>query len=63
MLADYDKIGIGENDPETFERKVTKKFVQKRAQTDEITHSSQQTYLTGFDAPPATYLYIDKTMK
>ena len=60
MLADYDKIGIGENDPEKFERKVKELFKKEPKQMKLLIVVNK--LLTGFDAPPATYLYIDKKM-
>lgn len=60
MLADYDEIGIGENDPEKFERKVKELFVKEPNRMKLLIVVNK--LLTGFDAPPATYLYIDKTM-
>jgi type I restriction enzyme, R subunit len=60
MLADYHKIGIGENDPEKFERRVKELFIKEPKQMKLLIVVSK--LLTGFDAPPATYLYIDKKM-
>ena len=60
MLADYNEIGIGENDPEKFERKVKELFVKEPNRMKLLIVVNK--LLTGFDAPPATYLYIDKTM-
>lgn len=60
MLEDYDKIGIGNKDPETFERKVKDLFVNEPKQMKLLIVVNK--LLTGFDAPSATYLYIDKTM-
>ncbi len=60
MLADYNKIGIGENDPEKFERKVKELFKKEPKQMKLLIVVNK--LLTGFDAPPATYLYIDKKM-
>jgi len=60
MLSDYKERGIGENDPETFEREVKKLFVKEPKQMKLLIVVNK--LLTGFDAPPATYLYIDKTM-
>jgi len=60
MLAEYEKIGIGDNDPEKFERDVKELFVKEPKQMKLLIVVSK--LLTGFDAPPATYLYIDKNM-
>lgn len=60
MLVDYEKIGIGGNDPEKFERDVKKLFVKEPKQMKLLIVVNK--LLTGFDAPPATYLYIDKAM-
>ena len=61
MLVEYEKIGIGNNDPETFEKQVKELFVKEPNQMKLLIVVNK--LLTGFDAPPATYLYIDKTMK
>ncbi len=47
--------------PEAFEEEVKRKFVEQPAQMKLLIVVDK--LLTGFDAPPATYLYIDKTMK
>jgi len=60
MLVDYEKIGIGGNDPEKFERDVKGLFVKEPKQMKLLIVVNK--LLTGFDAPPATYLYIDKAM-
>jgi len=60
MLADYNEMGIGENDPEKFERKIKELFVKEPNRMKLLIVVNK--LLTGFDAPPATYLYIDKTM-
>jgi len=60
MLEDYDKIGIGNKDPETFERTVKDLFINEPKQMKLLIVVNK--LLTGFDAPSATYLYIDKTM-
>ncbi len=44
-----------------FEREVKKKFVKEPAQMKLLVVVSK--LLTGFDAPPATYLYIDKILQ
>ena len=46
---------------EDFEREVTKKFVKQPEQMKLLIVVDK--LLTGFDAPPATYLYIDKSMR
>ncbi len=62
MLADY----FNENPTqalkkvETFEHEVKEKFVEEPAQMKLLIVVNK--LLTGFDAPPATYLYIDKKM-
>src|SRR5205823_921822 len=48
-------------DPETFEKEVKKKFVEEPGQMKLLIVVDK--LLTGFDAPPATYLYIDKQMR
>ncbi|MBE0535047.1 MAG: type I restriction endonuclease subunit R [Phycisphaerae bacterium] len=55
----YQKMLNGK-DPETFEDEVKKKFVEEPAQMKLLIVVDK--LLTGFDAPSATYLYIDKTM-
>ncbi len=47
--------------PETFEDEVKKKFIDEPAQMKLLIVVDK--LLTGFDAPPATYLYIDKSMQ
>lgn len=51
----------GENDVAAFERKVKKLFVEEPAQMRLLIVVDK--LLTGFDAPPATYLYIDQKMQ
>ena len=46
---------------EQFEREVKKRFVEQPAQMKLLIVVDK--LLTGFDAPPATYLYIDKPMQ
>lgn len=46
---------------ETFEKEVKKKFVEEPGQMKLLIVVDK--LLTGFDAPPATYLYIDKKME
>lgn len=47
--------------PETFEKEVKKKFIEEPAQMKLLIVVDK--LLTGFDAPSATYLYIDKPMR
>jgi type I restriction enzyme R subunit len=47
--------------PEEFEREVKDKFINEPAQMKLLVVVDK--LLTGFDAPPATYLYIDKSMR
>lgn len=47
--------------PEIFEDEVKKKFIDEPAQMKLLIVVDK--LLTGFDAPPATYLYIDKSMQ
>jgi type I restriction enzyme R subunit len=47
--------------PEDFETEVRKKFTDEPAQIKLLIVVDK--LLTGFDAPPATYLYIDKSMQ
>src|SRR5437660_2130815 len=56
----YNKMLDGK-DPETFEKEVKKKFVEEPGQMKLLIVVDK--LLTGFDAPPATYLYIDKQMQ
>jgi type I restriction enzyme, R subunit len=56
----YQKMLNGKN-IEDFEREVKDKFVKQPAQMKLLIVVDK--LLTGFDAPPATYLYIDKSMK
>lgn len=48
-------------DAETFEAEVKQKFVEQPDQMKLLIVVDK--LLTGFDAPPATYLYIDKSMR
>ncbi|MEQ8704022.1 MAG: HsdR family type I site-specific deoxyribonuclease [Phaeodactylibacter sp.] len=63
MVADY--FGISESEAhkrvEEFELKVKKQFVNEPGQMKLLIVVDK--LLTGFDAPPATFLYIDKSMK
>ena len=61
-------VGIGEGDDatsvaaavENFEKEAKRKFVEEPAQMKLLIVVDK--LLTGFDAPPCTYLYIDKAM-
>lgn len=48
-------------DPDKFEEEVKKQFIEDPAQMKLLIVVDK--LLTGFDAPPATYLYIDKKMQ
>lgn len=56
----YQKMLNGKS-PEVFEEEVKRKFIDEPAQMKLLIVVDK--LLTGFDAPPATYLYIDKSMK
>jgi type I restriction enzyme R subunit len=56
----YNKM-LGGKDVEEFEKEVKKKFVKEPGQMKLLIVVDK--LLTGFDAPPATYLYIDKYMQ
>ncbi len=56
----YQKMLDGK-DIEEFDKEVKKKFVKQPEQMKLLIVVDK--LLTGFDAPPATYLYIDKSMK
>ena len=56
----YQQMLNGKN-PEDFEDDVKKKFVDEPAQMQLLIVVDK--LLTGFDAPSATYLYIDKSMQ
>jgi len=56
----YNKM-LGGKDPEAFEKEVQKKFVEEPGQMKLLIVVDK--LLTGFDAPSATYLYIDKQMR
>ncbi len=56
----YQKM-LGDKTPEVFEDEVKKKFVEEPAQMKLLIVVDK--LLTGFDAPSATYLYIDKSMR
>ncbi len=63
MIADYFNIpeNKAQNKAEDFEKEVKKKFVEEPGQMKLLIVVDK--LLTGFDAPPATYLYIDKSMR
>lgn len=52
---------LGDKSAEKFEDDVKKQFVEQPAQMKLLIVVDK--LLTGFDAPPATYLYIDKSMR
>lgn len=56
----YQKMLNGKK-PEEFEEEVKKQFINDPAQMKLLIVVDK--LLTGFDAPPATYLYIDKKMQ
>lgn len=63
MIANF--FGIPEDKAlsyvDEFEKKVKKRFIEDPAQLKLLIVVDK--LLTGFDAPPATYLYIDKPMR
>jgi type I restriction enzyme R subunit len=63
MLADYfnEASEVAIKKVEQFEREVKKKFVEEPAQMKLLIVVNK--LLTGFDAPSATYLYIDKKLR
>ena len=63
MLADWlnEPAENAVNKVEEFERQVKKKFIDEPGQMKLLIVVDK--LLTGFDAPPATYLYIDKQMR
>lgn len=52
---------LGGKNVEDFEREIKKKFIDEPGQMKLLIVVDK--LLTGFDAPPATYLYIDKSMQ
>lgn len=56
----YKKM-LGDKDVETFEAEVKERFIKEPAQMKLLIVVDK--LLTGFDAPSATYLYIDKSMR
>ncbi len=63
MLADWFRQApeAAMNRVEEFEKAVKKKFIEEPGQMKLLIVVDK--LLTGFDAPPATYLYIDKQMR
>lgn len=63
MLADWfnEPAETAVNKAELFEKQAKKKFVSEPGQMKLLIVVDM--LLTGFDAPPATYLYIDKEMR
>lgn len=61
MKYDVYKKMLNGMSPEDFEKEVKKKFVEEPAQMKLLIVVDK--LLTGFDAPHATYLYVDKSMK
>ncbi len=63
MLADWfrEPPETAVNKAEEFEKAVKKKFIEEPGQMKLLIVVDK--LLTGFDAPPATYLYIDKQMR
>jgi type I restriction enzyme R subunit len=58
--AVYQKMLNGKT-TEDFEKEIKKKFIEQPGQMQLLIVVDK--LLTGFDAPPATYLYIDKNMQ
>ncbi|BAZ25531.1 type I site-specific deoxyribonuclease, HsdR family protein [Kalymmatonema gypsitolerans NIES-4073] len=56
----YQKMLNGKS-PDKFEEEVKKKFIEEPAQMKLLIVVDK--LLTGFDTPPTTYLYIDKSMR
>jgi len=63
MLADWfnEPAETAVNKAEEFEKQAKKKFIKEPGQLKLLIVVDK--LLTGFDAPPATYLYIDKQMR
>src|SRR5207245_4213998 len=67
MIEDYRRTHgaitrkSGETEAEAFEREVKEKFIKQPGQMQLLIVVDK--LLTGFDAPPATYLYVDKNMQ
>lgn len=62
-LVKYDiyRKMLGDKDAETFEREAKKTFIEEPGRMKLLIVVDK--LLTGFDAPSATYLYIDKSMR
>ena len=61
MLKFYKTVYPEIKDSETFEKIIKDKFIKEPHQMKLLIVVDK--LLTGFDAPPATYLYIDKSMQ
>jgi type I restriction enzyme R subunit len=65
MISSYFNISLEDAEKDNyildFEKDVKKKFIKEPAQMRLLIVVDK--LLTGFDAPPATYLYIDKSMQ
>ena len=63
MLTAYfgDSVSITNDKVDQFEREVQRRFIDEPEQMKLLIVVDK--LLTGFDAPPATYLYIDKSMQ
>ena len=63
MLTTYfgDSVSITNNKVDQFEHEVQRRFIDEPSQMKLLIVVDK--LLTGFDAPPATYLYIDKSMQ
>jgi type I restriction enzyme R subunit len=63
MLSEYfhESAERAVNRVEEFEREVKEKFIKEPAQMKLLIVVDK--LLTGFDAPPATYMYIDKSLQ
>ena len=63
MLTAYfgDSVSFTKDKVDQFEREVQRRFIDEPAQMKLLIVVDK--LLTGFDAPPATYLYIDKSMQ
>jgi len=63
MLGDYfeEDVKSAINKTEAFEKEVKKKFIKEPGQMKLLIVVDK--LLTGFDAPSATYLYIDKSLR
>lgn len=63
VLEQYEiyKKMLNGKEPKTFEKEVKEKFIKQPGQMKLLIVVNK--LLTGFDAPPATYLYIDKSLQ